>query len=268
MKKQALLILVALLISNVNAGIINLSGYIVSDNQKMITSRYMGFIKSMKVSEGDTVKKNQLLYEIDSKEIDSANEQVDLSLSAANLTLQMNKNQYNNTLMNLARHKRLYKQKMVSKFELETLQLAVKNLGDMVKISAIGVKQAKEKKKKILNQYNYLKIKSPSKGVVISKKINEGEMSIPGMPALILTDLSKLKIITTIGESNLQYISIGKKVRVEVPSIKLKTSGRVESIIPSSNQITHRFKIKISFDDKKQRIYPGMYTKLTISQEK
>ena len=261
------IIIVVFLFSGIYAGNMNLSGTVISDNKKMITSRYMGFIKSMNVGEGDSVEKNQLLYEIDTKEIDSAKSQVELSLSSASLVLQMNSNQYNNALLNFTRYKRLYKKKMVSKFEVETLELAVKNLKDMVEIARVGVKQAIEKKKEILNQYNYLKIKAPSKGVVVAKKLSEGEMSIPGMPALILTDLSKLKIIINIGESNLRFINIGKEVSVEVPSMGFKTTGKIESIIPSSNYVTRKFKVKIDFNSKDRRIYPGMYAKVSISQE-
>lgn len=256
-----------LFIATINAGNMNLSGTVISDNKKMITSRYMGFIKSMNVGEGDSVEKGQMLYEIDTKEIDSAKSQVELSLSSASLVLQMNSSQYNNALLNLTRYKRLYKKKMVSKFEVETLDLAVKNLKDMVEIARVGVKQVIEKKKEILNQYNYLKIKAPSKGVVVEKKLSEGEMSIPGMPALILTDLSKLKIIVSVGESNLKFVDIGKDVSIEIPSMGFKTVGKIQSIIPSSNYVTRKFKIKIAFDNKGKKIYPGMYAKVIISQE-
>jgi len=41
--------------------VLQLSGSVVSDNQKMLTSRYMGYVKKMAVSEGDIGKKGQLL---------------------------------------------------------------------------------------------------------------------------------------------------------------------------------------------------------------
>jgi multidrug efflux pump subunit AcrA (membrane-fusion protein) len=154
MKRIIILFAVAFL-TTVSAIEINLSGSVISDNQKMMTSRYMGYVKNMAVSEGDIVKKGQLLYEIDSKEIESAERQVELAISQARLALQMNRNQYNNVLMNLARHERLYKKKMVSKYELETLQLAAKTLKDMVQIAGEQVKQAEAKKEEVLNQYNY-----------------------------------------------------------------------------------------------------------------
>ena len=244
---------------------IDLSGSVVSDNQKMITSRYMGYVKQMAVAEGDIVKKGQLLYEIDSKEIESAERQVDLAISQARLTLQMNKNQYNNVLTNLARHERLYKKKMVSKYEFEMLQLSEKNLKDMVQIAEQQVKQALAKKDEVTNQYNYLKIHAPNDGVIVDKRLNEGEMAIPGMPAVVLTDLSKLTIVTELSETQLQYIHLGKEVDIEIPSIGFQTKGKISSIIPSSNPMTHKFKIKMTFDMQgRSSVYPGMYAKIII----
>ncbi len=244
--------------------VIELSGTVQSDNQKMITSRFMGFIKNMKVSEGDMVKKGDLLYEIDSKEIDAMVTQVDLAISQAQLALQMNENQLNNVLINLARHKRLYKKGMVSKFELENMELAAKNMRDMVRIAKKQVKQAEAKKKQVLEQYKYLKIKAPNDGVIVRKMANEGEIQIPGMPVLVLTDLSKLRVVTELSEQELKYAPLGKKVQIEIPSIGLKEEGKISAIIPSSNPMTHKFKIKISFDHKGKTVFPGMYTKVII----
>lgn len=251
-------------ITSLYAAEINLSGSVVSDNQKMLTSRYMGYVKHMAVSEGDIVKKGQLLYEIDSKEIESAETQVDLAISQARLSLQMNKNQYNNILTNLARHERLYAKKMVSKYEFEMLQLAAKNLKDMVEISQQQVDQALAKKEEVLNQYNYLKIHAPNDGVIVDKRLNEGEMAIPGMPGVVLTDLSKLSIEAELSETQLGSVELGKEVEIEIPSISLFTIGKIVSIIPNAKPMTHKFKIKMHFDPQGHSVYPGMYAKIVI----
>ena len=243
---------------------IDLSGSVVSDNQKMLTSRYMGYVKKMEVSEGDLVKKGDLIYVIDSKEVESAERQVDLAISQARLALQMNKNQYNNILVNLARHERLYKKNMVSKYEFEQLQLAAKNLKDMVKISEEQLNQAMAKKDEVLNQYNYLEIHAPNDGVIVAKHLNVGEMAIPGMPAVVLTDLSKLKIVAELSETQLKHINMGKDVDIEIPSIGFQTTGRITAIVPNSNPMTHKFKIIMKMDKKSSSVYPGMYAKIII----
>lgn len=213
-----------------------LSGSVISDNQKMLTSRNMGYVKKMFVSEGDFVKRGQLLYIIDSTENNSA--------------IAMQKNQLNNILLNLARHERLYKKGMVSRYDLENLRLAAKNQKEMVRIAE--------------TQENYLQVRAPNDGIIVAKKINEGEMAAPGMPALVLTDMSKLRVMVEVGESNLKNIKIGKEVGVEVPSVGFKTTGVIFSIIPASNPMTHKFTIKIKFDRGSAMVYPGMYARVNI----
>jgi len=229
---------------------LTLSGSVISDNQKMITSRFMGFVTNVYVSEGDYVKKGQLLYTIDSREIDSAKRQAELSL-------QMYQNQYNNVILNLQRHRRLLKKDMVSKVEVENLELAAKNMKDMIDI-------AKARLQEVTNQYKYLNIKAPNDGVVVAKNIKVGEMAMPGMPAIILSDLSNLKIQTEISETNLQKIGYGTKVVVNIPSVNFKTIGTVTAIIPSSNPMTHTFKIKVSFKNQNKKIFPGMYATIDV----
>jgi RND family efflux transporter MFP subunit len=247
MKKiLALIFLSAALIAET----LTLSGSVISDNQKMITSRFMGFVTNVYVSEGDYVKKGQLLYTIDSREIDSAKRQAELSL-------QMYQNQLNNAMLNLQRYKRLLAKDMVSKYEVENLELAVKTMQDMVDI-------AKARLEEVKNQYKYLNIKAPNAGVVVAKNIKVGEMAMPGMPAIILSDLSNLKIQTEISESNLQQVGYGTKVVVNIPSVGFKTVGKVTAIIPNSNPMTHTFKIKVSFKNNNKKIFPGMYATIDV----
>jgi RND family efflux transporter MFP subunit len=243
---------------------ITLSGSVISDNQKMITSRFMGFVQSFNVSVGDEVKKGDLLYEIDSKEIDSAKDKVMLGVTQAELSLQMYLNQLNNVSLNLARNKRLLEKDMVSKFDVEALELAQQNLKNMVNIAQAQIDQAKSSLVQVENQYNYLKMRAPNDAVVVQTSLKAGEMAMPGMPAIILTDLSQLKIQTEISEKNLKQIRRGQRVTVEVPSMNLRTKGIVTAIIPSSNPMTHSFLIKVNFKTKGKRIYPGMYAKVHV----
>jgi len=245
------LLLILALGASLIAETITLSGSVISDNQKMITSRFMGFVTDVYVSEGEKVKRNQTLYKIDSREIDSAKRQAELSL-------QMYENQYTNVKINLDRHKRLLAKDMVSKYEVENLELAEKNLRDMMSI-------AKARLQEVQNQYRYLNIKAPNNGVIVAKNIKVGEMAMPGMPAIILSDLSDLKISAEIPESNLSQISHGKKVIVTIPSLNVKTIGKVTAIIPNSNPMTHTFKIKISFKTNNKSVYPGMYATVSIN---
>jgi len=242
---------------------LTLSGVVISDNQKMITSRNMGFVTGVYVSEGSKVKTGQLLYTIDTKEVDSAKTQVQNGIEQAKTSSLSYQNQYDNVTLNLERYRRLLKQDMVSRYEVENMELAQKNLANMVKISQQQVKQADARLQEVNNQYRYLRVVAPNNGVIVSKNVKVGEMAMPGMPAIVLSDLGALKIEAEVSEDNLKFAPIGKKLTVSIPSTGFKGIGTVSSIVPSSNPMTHTFKIKISFSAK-QTIYPGMYATVEL----
>lgn len=246
-----------------NAAGLTLSGVVISDNQKMITSRNMGFVTGVYVSEGSKVKTGQLLYTIDTKEVDSAKTQVQNGIEQAKTSSLSYQNQYDNVTLNLERYRRLLKQDMVSRYEVENMELAQKNLANMVKISQQQVKQADARLQEVNNQYRYLRVVAPNNGVIVSKNVKVGEMAMPGMPAIVLSDLGALKIEAEVSEDNLKFAPIGKKLTVSIPSTGFKGIGTVSSIVPSSNPMTHTFKIKISFSAK-QTIYPGMYATVEL----
>jgi RND family efflux transporter MFP subunit len=244
----------AILSINLFANQIELSGTVISDNEKIITSRNMGYIKEVYVNEGSSVKKGDILYEIDSSNIDSNKKEIELNL-------QILQNQANNIELNLKRYKNLLAQDLVSKYEVEQMELNLTNTKNMISIT-------KAKLDEIKTQYDYLKIKAPNDGLIIKKSVKAGELSMPAMPAFILTDLSSLLIKSNISEANLNDVKIGQEVDIEISSLNFKDKGKISSIIPNTNEMTHSFVIKISFDKKDFNIYPGMYSKVLIDMNK
>lgn len=235
---------------NLFASQLELSGTVVSDNEKIISSRNMGFIKEVYVNEGSTVKKGDILYEIDSSNIDSNKKELELNL-------QILQNQLQNLELNQSRYKRLQEQDLVSKYDLEQIELNVMNTKNMIAIT-------KTKQKEINAQYDYLKIKAPNDGLIIKKSIKAGEMAMPSFPAFVLTDLSTLLIKADISETNLNDVKINQEVNIEIPSQNFKTKGKIEAIIPNMAEMTHSFVLKISFDKGNYNIYPGMYSKISM----
>ena len=131
---------------NLLANQIELSGTVISDNEKIITSRNMGYIKEVYVNEGSNVKKGDILYEIDSSNMDSNKKEILLNLEIL-------QNQTKNIELNLGRYKRLQAQDLVSKYEVEQLELNLLNSKNMANITNAKLKE-------INAQYDYLKIKA------------------------------------------------------------------------------------------------------------
>lgn len=234
------LLILAIFTLNIFANSLQLDGIVESQNEKVISSKMMGYITKIYVNEGDSVKKGQLLYEIDPTDIVHNSDIL--------------KSQVQNLELNLKRYKDLLNQDLVSKFEYEQLEL--------------NLITAKAKLSELNANFNYLKIKATNNALVIKKSIKEGEMATPMMPHLILTDLDDLIIKSNIAESNLKNIKLNQEVDIEIPSQELRTKGKIVAIYPNMVSTAHSFSIKISFDKRDFQIYPNMYAKISINLDK
>ena len=248
-----------------HAGALSLGGSVISENQKVITSRYVGYIQAVHVSEGSVVKKGDMLYEIDPKEIETALLQSDLAITQAEQTHALHNAHYQNAHLNKERYKRLYEQDMVSKVELEGMELAATTAQSQANVAKAQVKVLQEKRKELLSQWQYLKVKAPNDGVVIQKHIHVGEMAMMGAPALVLADMNALRVAVDVAESLLGKINVMDDVWIEVPSIGCKSKGKISAIVPNLDAQTHTFKVKASFSCDAS-VYPGMYAHMSVGE--
>ena len=112
--------------------------------------------------------------------------------------------------------------------------------------------------------FNYLKMKAPADGVVVQKNIKVGDMVMPGMLTIMIVDTENLEIDVSLSESIIGKVKEGQKIPVKIPSIDYRTMGTIHAIIPDANPMTHKIKMRVSFDKGEANVFPGMYAKVII----
>ena len=258
------IIIVALLFNAwVYAGDIILTGTVVSDGQKMIGSRFMGYVKKVYVRIGDQVKREDDLYEMESAEFDMMKAQADLMLEQTKIMVEYWREKLYQVNVRRARNKNK-KVNEIDIADMADLDAQAANIETMLESMQIMVKEANIKAKQIASTYNYIKMKAPSDGVVVQRNIKVGDMIMPGMLTIMIVDMENLEIEVSISESIISKVKAGMKVPVEIPSIKYKTTGVIHAIVPDANPMTHKIKMRIRFDRGTENIFPGMYAKVTI----
>jgi len=244
---------------------INLTGTVVSDGQQMIGSRFMGYVKKVFVKIGDTVKREDDLYEIESAEFDMMKMQADLMLEQSKTMVSFWRDKLkrvNTKKERLREHDR--KNNKINLMDMADLDAEAANVETMLNSMQIMVKEANIKAKQMASTYNYIKMKAPSDGVVVRRNIRVGDMVMPGMLTIMLVDMESLEIDVSLSESIISRVRIGQKVDVSIPSIGYKTKGIIHAIVPDANPMTHKIKMRIRFDRGDKNIFPGMYAKVSI----
>ena len=258
MKKIIFILLCTLL----SAKELSITGTVISNNQKMIGARYMGYVKKINFDIGDKVKREDTLYELESAEFDILKNQAELALEQAEIMVDM----YRTRLDNIRREKR--RAKLNNNIaSLKDLEIAAENAEAGLAATKALVKSATVKIKQVATISDYLKVKAPNDGIIVQKRIRVGDLIAPGMLTMVLVDLKHLEIDAQIAESDLLKVKVGSKVKISIPSIHHRTIGYVKTIVPSANPLSHTFTLIVRFKKDNKLIYPGMYAKLSIEYQ-
>ena len=242
-----------------------ITGTVVSDGQKMIGSRYMGYVKKVFVKIGDKVKREDPLYEMESAEFDIMKSQADLMLEQSKIVVEF----WRKRLENINKKKdRLKKKTHMPMMDIDDLSAQAENVSAMLDSSQVMVKQASIKVKQMASVFNYLKMKAPSDGVVVRRNIKPGDMIMPGMLTIMLVATEDLEIDASVSESIISQVKEGEKLAVSIPSIKYNTIGTIKAIVPDANPMTHKIRMRITFDKGDNNVFPGMYAKVVIKEKK
>ena len=243
-----------------------LTGTVISNNQKMIPARYMGYIKKVNFEVGDRVEREDTLFELESAEFDILESQADLALEQAKLMVdvyQKRRNALKRDKTKLKRDRQLFS-KQGFRLEMEELTDSMDDVSASLESAQVLVEQASEKTKQFATITGYLKVKAPNNGILVDKRIRVGDMLAPGMLAMIIVDMDNLEIEAEVAESDLKYVRRHKVVDIKVPSLGYKASGYIKAIVPSANPMAHTFKIRIHFEKTSDMIFPGMYAKVYV----
>ncbi|CAA6802777.1 MAG: Probable RND efflux membrane fusion protein [uncultured Sulfurovum sp.] len=258
---KRIIFLLSFFISTLFSNNLLVTGTVVSDNQKMIGARYMGYVKEIRFNIGDKVQRNDVLFTMESAEFDIMQSQADLALEQAELMIELYRSR-----LDTIRHeqKSLKRRKLKGGTEWNELESIAQNVQAGLSATRAMVKNATEKVKQMATIMDYLEIKAPNAGIIVQKQIRVGDLIVPGMLAMVLVDLDHLEVEAQVSEVDLSKVQKGKAVKIDIPSMKFRTTAIVKSVVPSANPMTHTFTVRIAFDKGKRKIFPGMYVKIAV----
>ena len=188
-------------------------------------------IKSIKAEIGDFVYAGQILAEMD----------------VANL--EQTRLQLINDSTELERIKGLYEVGGVSKSDLDNITLSYN-----VRKTA----------------YNNLKentiLRSPITGMVTARNYDKGDMYSMAQPLFTVQQISPVKLLVGISESNYTKVKKGDKVTLTVDALPGETfDGSIQRIYPTIDPSTHTFTAEVKVQNSNRKLRPGMYAKVTVN---
>ena len=136
----------------------------------------------------------------------------------------------------------------------------------------LEVAQATQKQYEALSDYT--RITAPFAGVVTVRYADTGALIAAGtsnssdsMPVVRLAQTSVLRLVLPIPESVAAQIRVGEAMKVRVLALDQDFVGKVSRFADALNQQTRTMETEIDFENKANKLLPGMYAQAYVSHD-
>ncbi|MBQ3695808.1 MAG: efflux RND transporter periplasmic adaptor subunit [Alphaproteobacteria bacterium] len=243
------------------AHVVTASGKIQPINKVSVGTQVSGIIEQVLVDYNDEVKEDQVLARLDTSVL-----QENLNDAKARLDLAISKKKISD--LNYERLNKLYKDKLISKANLEEAEIDLETAKANVLSSQADYNKAER-------NFGYATITSPVSGTVISKEVEQGQTVAASLstPTLftIAEDLTKMQIEANIAEADIGVIKSDMPVSFTVDAYPNdKFNGKVQQIrlSPTEESNVVMYTVVIEVDNSSRKLLPGMTASVSIEVER
>jgi membrane fusion protein (multidrug efflux system) len=183
----------------------------------LLAGKVAGYVTDVKVVEGQKVKKNDVLAEIDSRDYENTLRQVSSTL----ISVEARKKDAEKSYKRLSE---LYSKGVVAQQQFDTASANFSEIKANYDAISAQVAQAQ------LNLDN-TKIRAPSDGFIAKKSVEVGQFAAPGVPLVGFVDGRERWVTANFKETEISRIRVGAKVKVSLDAVDDKSfHGKVESL--------------------------------------
>lgn len=109
-------------------------------------------------------------------------------------------------------------------------------------------------------------LRSPISGVITARNYDRGDMYAMSSPIYVVQQITPVKMLVAISESEYTRVHKGDKVSITVDAIPGKTfEGSINRIYPIMDASTHTFTAEVVVKNTDKVLRPGMYARVTVT---
>lgn len=239
--------------------VLTATGYTVAERRASVGAKVVGRVMELRVGEGDTVERGQVIAVLDSDDRRAEVRQAEAAVEEARATLA-------DAEREAQRQTSLHDQDLSS----ESARDAALTKRD---VAAAKVGTASSILEAAKANLTYTVITAPISGVVIQKNVEVGEMVAPGgftsqqsSGAIVrIADLTSLEVEADINESYIARVKPGQPATIRVDAVPgMDYRGKLRQIVPTADRQRAVVEVKVTIEDRDERLVPDMSCTVTF----
>ena len=241
---------------------ISANGYVVARTKASVSSKILGRLAWVGVTEGSQVRTNEVIARLESADYEAA-------LLVANANVAQLDAQHVQAERDLKRAQSLRAKDLVSDSDLESAQT---KLDVSVAQANAGRAQAKLAEATLENT----RVRAPFEGTVLRKDAEVGEIVAPSSAGggltrtaiVTMADLSTLEVEVDVNEAYIAQVVNGQAARITLDAYPdTSFAGRVRQVVPTADRQKATVLVKVSILDRDPRILPEMGAKVVFEAQ-
>jgi len=231
--------------------LVTATGSLAARKSVMVSTRMMGWIRTIHVREGQPVGKGELLVSIDDTDLQAKKRQAEAGLAEAKAVL-------DNAEKMAVRFENLFAEKSVSQQQLDDVLTGRDR-------AVAGMRMAEAGMVEVNVNLGYLAIAAPTDGIVARRMVEEGDMANPGMPLVMLETTGSMKVVAHLAEKDVAMVKPGDMLSIDVTSLEGAVfQATVDRMIPAANPGSRTYDIEALIEDPEGRLRSGMFARVQV----
>jgi len=211
-----------------------------------VASQVTGYVISINVREGDSVKQGQILAIVDGSQLLASVDQAQAAASAAHQALTAADSELALASSTLQRYQSLYEKKSLSPQEYDEVKTRFQAATARRDMARAGQEQATAALRQSQTILGHTRIRAPFNGTVTARLADPGTLATPGTTLLTVEAAGRYRLELTIDERDLKYVRLGQNAPIFIDAIGAQPlDGKVEQILPAADPASRSFTIKI-----------------------
>jgi RND family efflux transporter MFP subunit len=246
------------------------SGELEALAEFVVAPKVSGRVERVIVNIADTVKRGQVVAELDNDEYVQAVAQAQADLVVAKAKLSEAKSALENANREFKRTESLLKRGIASDSEFDAARQDQLAKQAQLKVAAAQVTKAESSLETANIRLRYTKVTAGWTGgdeqrLVAERYVDEGQTVAANAPLLLIVELHPIVGVVFVTERDYAYLKPGQLVSLTTDAyLGEQYQGRIDRIAPVFRKSTRQARIEMTIDNPQHRLKPGMFIRATV----
>jgi multidrug efflux system membrane fusion protein len=235
------------------------SGKLSAEEESRLSFKTGGIIKRIYVSEGQTVRRGQVLAELALDEIQAQTQQASIGRQQAEITIENAKLALKLAERDYQNAQGLYQDSVATLEQLQNAEVQLDNARNQLEAAQKGL--AFNERNVEVAQFNlrYSRIIAPANGIILRKMVEPNELVGPGKPVFIFGSQEKAQVIkVNITDKDIIHVQLGDSAQVAFDAYPGHSfRGIVREVASMADAYTNTYEVEIEVLPEGKRLLSG-----------